>query len=62
MLWPKTARRDKPWNNIALEFQRYTKHILAMGILYGHVDNVWGISILKRMERKYGVLGELFKE
>jgi hypothetical protein len=30
ILWPKTARRDKPWNNIALEFQRYTKHLLPL--------------------------------
>lgn len=40
MLWPIPARRDKPWNYIPLEFQRYTKLILATGNLYGHVENV----------------------
>jgi hypothetical protein len=44
------------------KFQRYTKHILATGYLYVHVGNVQGIPNPKRMERKYGVLDELFKE
>ena len=39
MLWPNPARRDKPWNYIALKFQRYTKHLLAMGNLYRHIEN-----------------------
>jgi hypothetical protein len=57
MLWPNPARRDKPWNYIALEFQRYTKHILTTGNLYGHVEDVWGILSLKRAGQKDGFLG-----
>ena len=62
MLWLNPARRDKRWNYIALEFQRYTKHISEMENLYGRVDNVWGILIPKGMERKYRFLSELLKE
>jgi hypothetical protein len=62
MLWPNPARRDKPWNYIPLEFQRYTKLILATNNLYGHVENVWGIPFPKRIKRKYCFLGELFHE
>jgi hypothetical protein len=62
MMWPNRARRDKPWNYIALEIQRYTKHLPATGNLYGHMENVWGIPNPKRMKRKGGVLAELFKE
>jgi hypothetical protein len=62
MLWPNPAKRDKPWNYIPPEFQRYTKLILATGNLYEHVDNVRGIPFPKRMEQKYCFLGELFKE
>jgi hypothetical protein len=61
-LWPNPARRDKPWHYIALEFQRYTKHLLATGNLYRQVGIVWGIPFPKRMGRKYGFLGELFKK
>jgi hypothetical protein len=61
MLCPNAARRDKPWNYITSKFQRYTKHILSMGNLYGHVGNVWGIPFPKGMEEKDGVLSELFK-
>lgn len=50
MLWQKPARRDKQWNYIPLEFQRYTKLNLDTGYLYGHVENVWGIPFPKRME------------
>jgi hypothetical protein len=60
MMWPNPARRDKPWNYIALEFQRYTKHLMATGNLYDHVGNVWGIPFPKKVEQKYGVLDELF--
>jgi hypothetical protein len=62
MLWPNPARRDKPWNYIALEIQRYTKHLLATGNLYEHVDVIEGIPNPKRMEGKGGVLGRIFKE
>jgi hypothetical protein len=62
MLWPNPARRDKPWNYIALEFQRYTKLLLTTGNLYGHVENVFGIPFPKRTEPKYGVLGDLFRK
>jgi hypothetical protein len=62
MLWPNPARRDKPWNYIALEFQRYTKLLLTTGNLYEHVGNVFGILFPKRIESKYGVLGELFRK
>jgi hypothetical protein len=48
MLWPNPARRDKPWNYIPLEFQRYTKLILATENLYGHVENAWGIPFPKK--------------
>jgi len=44
------------------KFQRYTKHLLAMGNLSGHVENALKILFPKRMERKDGVLGKLFKE
>ena len=57
-MWPNAARRDKPWNYITSKFQRYTKHVLSMGNLYGHVENVWGILFPKGMERNDGVLGE----
>ena len=50
MLWPNPARRDKPWNYIPLEFQRYTKLIRSTGYLYGHVGNGWGIQFPKRMK------------
>jgi hypothetical protein len=33
-----------------------------MGYLYGHIENIWGILFPKRMEEKYGVLGEYFQE
>ena len=62
MLWPNPAKRDKPWNYIPLEFQRYTKHVLATGNLYEHVENVWDIPFPKRIESKYCFLGELFRE
>jgi hypothetical protein len=32
MLWPNPIRRDKPWNYIALEFQKYTKPLLCLGL------------------------------
>lgn len=60
ILWPHPSRCDKPWNYIALEIQRYTKHIFTMGNLYGRVENVWGIPFLKRMEQKYHFLDGLF--
>ena len=50
ILWPNPARRDKPWNYIPPEFQRYTKLILATGNLYGHVENIWGIPFPKRIK------------
>jgi hypothetical protein len=50
MLWPNPARRDKPWNYIPLEFQRYTKLILTTGYLYEHVENVLGIPFPKRIK------------
>jgi hypothetical protein len=62
VLWPNPARRDKPWNYIALEFQRYTKHLLITGNLYRQIENVWGIPFPKGMKQKYGVLGELFRK
>jgi hypothetical protein len=62
MLWQNPARRDKPWNYIPTEFQRYTKLILATGNLYGHVENVWGIPFSKRKKEKYHLLSELFQE
>jgi hypothetical protein len=62
MLWPNPAKRDKPWNYIPVEFQRYTKLIMATGNLYEHVENVWGIPFLKKNEQKYCFLGELFRE
>lgn len=62
MLWPNPARRDKPWNYIPPEFQRYTKLVLATRYLYGHVENVWGIPFPKRIMQKYRSLGELFPE
>ena len=61
VLCPNPARRDKPWNYIALEIQRYTKHLLGTGKLYGHVGTVYGIPNAKRMEQKDDVLVELFK-
>lgn len=62
MLWPKPAKRDKPWKYIPLEFQRYTKLSLATGNLYEHVENTWGIPFPKRIEWKYCFLNELFRE
>ena len=62
MLWQNPARRDKPWNYMPPEFQRYTKLNLATGYLYGHVENVWGIPFPKRMEWKDCFLSELFQE
>jgi hypothetical protein len=62
VLWPNPLRRDKPWNYIALEFQRYTKHLLITGNLYRQIENVWGIPFPKGMEQKDGVLGELFRK
>ena len=62
MLWQKPARRDKQWNYIPPEFQRYTKLNMDTWYLYGHVENVWGIPFPKRMERKYCFLSELFQE
>ena len=62
MLWQKPARRDKQWNYIPPEFQRYTKLNMDRWYLYGHVENVWGIPFPKRMERKYCFLSELFQE
>jgi hypothetical protein len=62
MLWKNPARRDKQWNYIALQFQRYTKHVPPIQNIYGHVDNVWGIPIPKRMVPKYRFLSELSKE
>jgi hypothetical protein len=62
MLWPNPAKRDKPWNYIPLEFQRYTKLILATGNLYWHVENVWGIPFPKRIKWKDCFLGEIFQE
>jgi hypothetical protein len=62
MLWQNPARRDKPWNYIPPEFQRYTKLILATGNLYGHVENVWGIPFPKRIKWKGRFLSELFQE
>jgi hypothetical protein len=50
MLWQNPARRDKPWNYTTLEFQRYTKLILATENLYGHVKNVWGILFPKTIK------------
>jgi hypothetical protein len=58
ILWQNPARRDKPWNYIAPKFQRYTKHLLTTGNLYGHIENVWGILFPKGIEEKDGVLGE----
>jgi hypothetical protein len=52
MLWPNPARRDKPWNYIPLEFQRYTKLILSTENLYGHVENAWGIPFPKKKKVK----------
>lgn len=62
MLWPNPARRDKPWNYIPLEFQRYTKLILATENLYGHVENAWGIPFPKKKKWKECFLGEIFQE
>jgi hypothetical protein len=62
VLWQKHARRDKRWNYIALEFERYTKHVMATGKLCRQVDNDQGIPNPKRMEQKDGFLDELFKE
>lgn len=62
MLWQNPARRDKPWNYIPTEFQRYTKLIPATGKLYGHVENVWGIPFPKRIMQKDHFLGKLFQE
>ena len=62
MLWPNPARRDKPWNYIPPEFQRYTKLILATGNLYGHVENAWGIPFPKEIKWKEGFLGKIFQE
>lgn len=62
MLWQNPARRDKPWNYIPLEFQRYTKLILATWYLYGHVENVWGIPFPKRIKGKDCFLSELFQK
>ena len=62
MLCKNPGRRDKPWNYIPTEFQRYTKLIPATGKLYGHVENVWGIPFPKRIMEKDQFLGELFQE
>jgi hypothetical protein len=62
MMQPNPARRDKGWHYIALEIQRYTKHVMATYNLYGHVDNTWGILNPKEMKDKYAFLVELFKE
>ena len=62
MLWQNPPRRDKPWNYIPLKFQRYTKHNLATGYLYVHVENVWGIPFPKRMKWKDCFLSELFQK
>jgi len=62
MMWPKPARRDKPWNYITLKFQRYTKHLLTTGNLCEHVEIIWGIQFQKRMRQKDDVLDELFQE
>ena len=59
---PNPARRDKPWNYIALEFQRYIKHILATWNLYEQVGNFQDILFQKRTEWKYVVLSVLFKK
>jgi hypothetical protein len=61
-LWKNPARRDKQWNYIALQFQRYTKHVQPTRYIYEHVANVWGIPIPKRMVPKYYFLSELLKE
>jgi hypothetical protein len=61
-LWQNPVRSDKPWNYVALEFQRYTKHVPATGNLYGHVENVWGIPFPKEKKQKYFFLGVLFQE
>jgi hypothetical protein len=47
VLWQNPARRDKPWSYIALDLKRYTKRVLDMGNLYGHVENVWDIPFPK---------------
>jgi hypothetical protein len=62
MLCQNPARRDKPWNYIPTEFQRYTKLIPAKGKLYGHVENVWGIPFPKKIMQKDHFLDELFQE
>ena len=56
VLCKNPARRDKQWNYIALQFQRYTKHVPPIRDIYEHVDNVWGIPIPKRMVQKYRFL------
>ena len=45
-----------------LKFQRYTKHLLATGKLFGHIENDQGILFSKRMGKKDAVLGEIFRE
>lgn len=62
VLWKNPARRDKQWNYIALQFQRYTKHVQPTRYIYQHVANVWGIPIPKRIVPKYYFLSELLKE
>lgn len=62
VLWKNPTRRDKQWNYIALQFQRYTKHVPPTRNIYEHVGNVWGIPIPKRMVSKYHFLSELLKE
>jgi hypothetical protein len=59
MLWPNPARRDKPWNYIPPEFQRYTKPILATGNQYGHVENVWDISFSKKKKVEILIFGQV---